>query len=139
VYVVLRDPVAPVQHGEHVADLTGEIRGDGLGLLQHRHLSAQLVGDCGPHVKRWRHDHAVDVVPLGGRLGFRRRRFLGGLAAPLPGAADAEVDAAGMEGVEHGEALDDRGSRGEAQLHCGRADMDALGGGCDLADQYRRL
>ena len=64
VHVVVVDLVAAVQHGEDVVDLIGEIRGDRFGLLQHRHLRTQPVGDDGAHVERRRHDHTVDVAPF---------------------------------------------------------------------------
>ncbi len=142
VQVVVVDPVAAVQHGEDVVDLVGEVRRDRLGLLQNRHLRAQLVGDDGPDVERRRHDDAADVTPLRWQfaLGLRLRvvgRLLGRLTASLAGPAHAEVDAARVERIEHCEALDDRRCGGVAQLHRARADVDGFGGRRDLADQHR--
>ena len=108
-------------------------------LLQHRHLGAQArIAHQRADVERRRDDHAVDVAPLAGRLGlWLLIAVLDRLPAPLPGPPDAEVDAAGVERVEHSEALDDRDRRRLPELHRCRADTNPVGGGGDLTDQHR--
>ena len=133
------DVVAAVQHGEDVADLLGEVRRHRFGLLQDRHACAQpVIAHQGADVERRRDDDAVDVAPFPGRLGlWRAVLVLDRLALPLTGPPNAEIDSTGMERVQHPEALDDRDGGGVAELHCGGADADAVGGGRDLTDQNR--
>ena len=113
---------------------------DGFGLLQHRHLGAQAA-DCAS---------ARSCRTAAGQSRRRRRAIgwaasalacaspvLDRLPAPLSGPADAEVDAAGVERVEHSEALDDRDRRRLPELHRCRADTNPVGGGGDLTDQHR--
>ena len=71
----------------------------------------------GTDVERRRHHDAVDVAPLRRRAWASAPRAAGflRLAAALAGPADAEVDAAGIECVEHAEGLHDR------PPWCGRA------------------
>ena len=133
------DVVAAVEHREYVSDLVAEIGCDGFWLLQHRHLRSQSrVAHQRADIERRWDDHPVDVAPLTGRLGFWLPiAVLYRFPAPLSGPPDAEVDAAGVERVEHSEALDDCNRCRLPQLHRCRADTNPVGGGGDLTDQHR--
>ena len=76
----------------------------------------------GLHVERRRHHHAVHLSPLRRRRGRARLLVALRLGALLPGPTDAEIDAAGVERVEHAEALGDGDRRGVAELHGRGAD-----------------
>ena len=112
------------EQGEDVVDLLGVVRRLGAGLLQQRALQreARRADEVGERERR------RDQQPLGGAVGgagARRRRRR---AAAEARAAEAEVDAAGVQGVDDAELLDDRQRRVVAHLHGAGADADALGG-----------
>ena len=119
--------------------MIGEVGRDGLRLLQDRHRRHDALAiQQSLEVERQRDHHAVDFAPLPRRAILRRwaLRLEPGVA-PLP-AAEAEVDAARVEGVEHAEALDHRGGRRVAELDRGRPDVNSVGSRGDLPDQHRR-
>ena len=131
------DLVGAVEHREDVAELIGEVGRDGLRLLQDPHRRQHPLGVEQPaQVERQRDHHSVDFTPLPRRavLGRRLLRLESGVASLPP--AEAEVDAARIESVEHAEALDHRGGRGVTQLDRGRADPNCVGSGRDLPDQH---
>ena len=133
----LADQIAAVEHRQDVVDLIGEVRRDGLGLLQDRQFRAQpWIAHQRADVERRRDDHAADVAPFDRRRGLRiRRRVPDGLPAALTGTSHTQVDAAGMECGERAEALDHGDGRRLTELHRGGTDANPVGGGGDLADQ----
>jgi hypothetical protein len=139
VHVEAVDLIGSGQHRHDVPELLGEVGCDGLGLLQDRHGRLHpAAAQQRAQVERRRDHHAVDFAPFARRFGLLRFRRARLRDAPLPGAAQAEVDAARMERVEHPETLDHRGGRGMTQLHGPRTDANRVGSGCDLPDQHRR-
>ena len=135
----LRLPVDAVDFSIMSGRVVGEIRRDGLGLLQNRHLRAQprIAHQCAD-VERRGYDDTADVAPFRGRLGFRS-----GVVDCFPTAlarqADAQIDATGMKGIEDAKAFDDGDGRRLSELYRGGADPNRVGGGGDLTDEYRGL
>ena len=91
--------------------------------------------------RRWANENGAGISSPSGVCVRRRRgarRAAVARPAAEPGAAEAEVDAAGVQRVEDAELLDDRQRRVVAHLHGAGADPDALGGGGDEGDDQRR-
>ena len=138
-HVELAGEVRAIQQGENVIHLLGEVRRQRLGLLQDRHGGCQpFQVEQSAQVERGRNDHAVYLVPHPRRPGFSRLLGLVFFGTTLPGPPNTEIDAAGIEGLEHAEALDHRDGGGVAQLDRGRAHVNCVGSGGNLADQHRR-
>jgi hypothetical protein len=130
--------VGPGQEGEDVVDLVGVLGRLRSGLLEQAGLHPEeRRPEQGAHVEQRR-----DEQPLGRHPGLAGGGIVAvaaraGRPAAGPGAAQAEVDPPGVEGVEQAELLDHRQRGVVAHEHRSRPDPDPLGGRGHQPDHQR--
>ena len=125
-----------VGEDERQAELRGDPRA-AVGRAEHPQLGLRVLPGDRPHTAVAAAEMAAQLrelllEQLGRRAAQRQRRALVG-----PGrAAEPEVDAVGVQRLEHAEALRDRQRRVIGQHHPARADADALRAGGEVRDQH---
>src|ERR1700733_3737255 len=126
-----------IQQGENVLNLLGEVRRYRLRLLQDLHGGLQPFEiEQSAQIEWGRDDHAVHLVPHARRPRFFRLLGFVLFGPTLPRPTNTEIDASGIEGIEHAETLDHRDGRGVAQLNRSRTDSNFIGSSRDLPDQH---